>query len=115
MHGLLRRTLFSNGKVWEWLSPVPTTGIDAAGKLADWLIVSAEGTIDAVGVEEPSAAYDEVVDLQGSLVLPGLQDAHIHLGLLGESAFYVSLSSATSIAGMCAAVAEHADRYGLPC
>jgi predicted amidohydrolase YtcJ len=115
MQDLPCRTLFRNGKVWEWLSPVSATGIDAAGRLVEWLIVSAEGTIDAMGVGEPSAAYDEVVDLQGNLVLPGLQDAHIHLGLLGESAFYVSLSSATSVAGMCAAVAEHADRYGLPC
>jgi hypothetical protein len=44
---------------------------------------------------------------------PGLQDAHIQLGLLGESAFYVRLSAASSIADLCAAVAYHANRYVL--
>ena len=99
-----RSTLFRNGKIWEWISPVPATGIEAAGRLADWLIVSAEGKIDAVGVGEPSAAYDDVFDLQGGLLLPGLQDAHIQLGLLGESAFYVRLSAASSIADLCAEI-----------
>ncbi len=49
------------------------------------------------------------MDLKGQYVFPGLQDAHIHVWLLGESAFQVELSRCASIAEIQAAVRTFAE------
>lgn len=38
----------------------------------------------------------DVVDLEGRLVLPGLMDAHIHVGYMGECAEYAQLNGERS-------------------
>ena len=44
---------------------------------ADWLLMS-EGRVQALGQGEPPACHKRI-DAGGRLVLPGLQDAHVHL------------------------------------
>ena len=45
-----------------------------------------EGKITAVGpMEELPAGGGEILDAQGGRILPGLIDAHCHLGLFGDS------------------------------
>ena len=39
-----------------------------------------------------SLEYGRVLDLQNQLILPGLHDSHIHVGLIGESKYYESCS-----------------------
>ena len=39
------------------------------------------GTIDYLGTEPPKGAYDEVKDLTGKLLLPGLVNGHTHTGM----------------------------------
>ena len=77
-------TLLTNGSFWQ-----------GEGKPhADWALLEG-GIIAAVG--EPGAPLPPVrvetavVDLGGKFVLPGLQDAHIHVYGLGEASFFVNL------------------------
>ncbi|GAB1362199.1 hypothetical protein MASR1M32_14350 [Rhodobacter sp.] len=51
--------------------------MDPAQPLADWLLAR-DGRIQALGQGAPPPA-DEVIDAGGRLVLPGFQDAHVHL------------------------------------
>ena len=59
------------------------------------------GKITAIGsTGEEDALIDpegEVHDLNGAAVLPGLQDAHIHVHCLGEASTYIDLSACRSI------------------
>ncbi|OWZ11559.1 hypothetical protein PHMEG_00015401 [Phytophthora megakarya] len=82
---------FVNGKIWQWASSESSV----AGACAQWMKVSEDGLITAVGSGKPPLS-DEVVDLQGALVLPGLQDSHIHVAMMGESAEWLDLSGCTS-------------------
>jgi predicted amidohydrolase YtcJ len=55
----------------------------------------------AVGDEEEVSALAEkgtrIVDLEGHFVMPGFNDAHVHLGSAGQDALAVRLHGATSI------------------
>ncbi|CAM9283777.1 unnamed protein product [Choristocarpus tenellus] len=113
--------LFVNAHVWQWSSI--GTGREPALP-ADWLLISrtnengASGRVVAVGAGNPPLHYrtgNEVIDLKGALILPGLQDAHIHLGLIGESTCYVDLSSCSSREELQEAVRVHGEaRQDLP-
>lgn len=79
----------------------------------------AGGRILAVGTSADMRALaghgTEVIDAGGRLVLPGFQDAHVHL-LDGGTDLVASaqLYDATDIAGLQAALAAHAARTSLP-
>jgi hypothetical protein len=49
---------------------------------------------------DDEASYDKVVDLAGKLVLPGLQDSHLHILMLGEMLENVNLSGTTTVAAI---------------
>jgi imidazolonepropionase-like amidohydrolase len=62
--------------------------IDGTGKEIPQGFVAVKGNrIDAVGAGQntPRPAADEVIDLQGQTLLPGIIDAHVHLSLDGEA------------------------------
>ncbi|POM67032.1 hypothetical protein PHPALM_17032 [Phytophthora palmivora] len=82
---------FVNGKIWQWTD----SNGSVAGAFAQWMTVSEDGVIISVGSGTPPIA-DEVYDLQGALVLPGLHDSHIHVAMMGESAEWLDLSGCTS-------------------
>ncbi len=85
-------TVFRNGPVWT---------ADAAGSLASAVAVTG-GRIVAVGGDEQIAPYrrraDEVVDLDGRLLLPGFVDAHVHPVLGGLERIRCDLTSAVTMA-----------------
>ncbi|CAM9595850.1 unnamed protein product [Discosporangium mesarthrocarpum] len=110
---VIMQILFINGNIWQW-----GTGREPASS-ANWLLISREdrdrvgtsGIILAVGSGDPPPEFrtgSQVMDLKGALVLPGLQDAHIHIGIMGESASYVDLTSCTSVAQVQDMVQAHA-------
>lgn len=71
------RRLIHNCRVYSMEGPVLEKGF-----------VLLEGsTVRAVGSEDalPSGAFDQVIDGAGGYLLPGLVDAHTHIGLFNES------------------------------
>ncbi len=86
------RTLLINGKIYL-----------EKGRFAEALAIK-EGLIDDVGTTEKIITTrrpeDEVLDLQGKTVLPGLNDSHLHLFLLGEAMASCNLNGAASIEEM---------------
>jgi predicted amidohydrolase YtcJ len=69
------------------------------------------GTLSQVLLECGGAEGSDVVQLNGRFVMPGFNDAHVHLGGAGRDKMNVSLNSATSLADMLklieAAVSKH--------
>ncbi len=86
-----RTVLFRNARIYT---------NDPQRPWAEALAVRGE-TLLAVGsnaeVEKTAGKADEVVDLHGALVMPGFNDAHVHLGSAGEAALSVSFLGAASI------------------
>lgn len=72
---------------------------------------------DARRLRAHEAAAECVIDLGGSsgngsnVVLPGLMDAHIHVGYMGEAQEYVQLQACDSPGALAAAVAAHTARH----
>lgn len=58
-----------------------------------------DGIIKEVGTNQKilKNSTDKVIDLQGKTVIPGLQDSHLHLTMLGASMASCNLTSAKSI------------------
>ncbi len=83
------RTLLMNGKIYL-----------EKGRFEEALSIK-EGFVEAVGSTESILAtrrpQDEVVDLRGKTVLPGFNDSHLHLFLLGEAMTSCNLNGAVSI------------------
>ena len=75
------RTLLRHDRVW--------TG-DADRPWTDALLVE-DGRIVAVGAAARQVQAENVVDLPGALVLPGLHDAHIHTEWVARSLSSVDL------------------------
>ncbi|KAG5176273.1 amidohydrolase family-domain-containing protein [Tribonema minus] len=123
--GTRKRVLYTNAKVWQWGEGLARTGHGATYSLTDWFAVSLEefsgssgsgsctSSILQAGIAPTPAEanYDSVIDLKGALVVPGLQDAHIHVGYTGESAHYVDLSGAQSIPELWQLVQAKADSH----
>lgn len=63
-----------------------------------WALVE-EGRFKGIGSmsEVPSEGFEEIIDLEGRMVLPGLHDAHIHVMYLGQSMFALDLHGVGSI------------------
>ena len=68
------KTLYTNAKIFT---------SDRNGLYADAMLVEC-GTIQWIGTGSPEDVPDEVVDLQGKTVIPGLIDAHMHPLMLAE-------------------------------
>ncbi|MBL9050295.1 MAG: amidohydrolase [Tabrizicola sp.] len=83
--------------------------MDPARPWAEWILI-AEGRIRALGSGEAPPA-DQVIDAAGRLVLPGFQDAHVHLLSGGtDLATAAMLYDVASPAELLEAVAAHAAR-----
>lgn len=97
-------TVFRNGPVFR---------ADAARSWASAVAVR-DGCIVAVG-EEEVAPYlreaDEVVDLDGRLLLPGFVDAHVHPVMGGMERMRCDLSGARTLDRYQATVREYVDRH----
>ena len=83
-------TIIINGKV-----------LQADGNFAEAILIK-DGYISAVGTNEEiinnKETNTEVIDVKGKLVLPGLNDSHLHLYSLGNFLSSLNLYGITSIA-----------------
>ena len=66
------KTLYKNGKIYS---------MGSAGETVDSVLVE-DGVITGLDAEEAEA--DEIIDLKGATMLPGLNDTHMHLVMLGK-------------------------------
>lgn len=75
------RTLYFNGKVYL-----------GEGEFSDRFIVDQDKYL-----VEDDASWDQSVDLEGRVVLPGLNDSHLHMNQMGQHLRRVNLNVARSI------------------
>jgi len=55
--------------------------------------------------------FDVVINGRSRLLLPGLVDSHIHVGLLGESRYFVDLSACCSMDELLSTLRRHIDLH----
>jgi hypothetical protein len=95
-------TVFQNGRIYT---------VDANRSWAQALAVS-DGRIVFVGDNEAAAAYigaaTRVVDLHGRMMLPGMQDAHVHPIEYGVDLAILNLAELETINDYKVAIAEYA-------
>ena len=71
--------------------------IDGTGRspINDAIVVVQDGKIKSVGIkgaiDVPSGDNVEIIDATGKIVMPGLIDSHLHMGLLGQSREFYSM------------------------
>lgn len=87
----MTRTLLRGGRIF-------TADADPTRQWTDALAIEGE-TIVAIGADAAVGA-DEVVDLDGALVLPGFTDAHTHLLMMGQSLGQIALTDARTLDGI---------------
>jgi len=84
-------TLYKNGRIYT---------NDSGAPWAAAMLVRGEEIL-AIGDEDEVAALAEkgtrIVDLEGSFVMPGFNDAHVHLGGAGQDVLAVRLQGAATI------------------
>lgn len=66
--------------------------VDTDTSLAGILQYCDARKVPLVYAQPPTEGIVETIDLGGRLVLPGLMDAHIHVGYTGECAEYAQLT-----------------------
>lgn len=114
----MKPTLYHNGRIWGLDASTNTSHKSDRGDVYDnWMIVLPDGRIEAMGKGSPPAflqdehAIETTVDLHQQLVFPGLQDAHLHVYFLGETAHYVDLVDCHSLQDLQARLVAHEAAY----
>ena len=69
------------------------------------------GTISQILLECGGAESNDVVQLRGSFVMPGFNDAHAHLGSAGQDKLNLALNDAASVEGLLKLVKAAADKH----
>jgi predicted amidohydrolase YtcJ len=92
----MTHTYFTNGTVWTGSGT--TTGA----------LSIRDGRIEAVGAEADATAADEIIDLQGGLLLPAFGDGHCHPDLAGFEALGPRIKDCDSVEE----IVEEVRRYG---
>ena len=79
-----------------------------------------DGVIYEIGCEKSSLPSAEIISKpglteieapNGTVLIPGLMDAHIHVMTTGEARYFVDLSDCTSIEALQAAVRGHVEKH----
>lgn len=76
-------------------------------------IIIEDGKITTISQSEPPFrdSFDLVLDAKGKLLLPGLIDAHIHVSMIGESSYFVDLSTCESIESLQSILAQKKEAF----
>jgi len=101
-------TLYTNANGYTLTSPA---GENAVLQQFSSMLID-NGKIKAIGGDELNQRYsntDDIINLQGKTVLPGLIDAHGHVLGLGNSLLQVDLRDSTSVKDAAQRVKRYAD------
>ncbi|ATZ72592.1 amidohydrolase [Idiomarina sp. X4] len=101
-------TLYTNANGYTLTSPA---GENAVLQQFSSMLID-NGKIKAIGGDELNERYsntDDIINLQGKTVLPGLIDAHGHVLGLGNSLLQVDLRDSTSVKDAAQRVKRYAD------
>eukprot|EP01038_Epipyxis_sp_PR26KG_P013210 gene13210-17703_t len=114
-------TVIYNAFVWEWKPAKSCTTLDQIPisqfisylkflviqdgfiiniQTADENISNLQNILDEIQSLKKSFIIRKVIDANRNLILPGLIDSHIHVGLTGESHYFVDLNDCYSIEDM---------------
>eukprot|EP00603_Paraphysomonas_imperforata_P000486 CAMPEP_0114436556 /NCGR_PEP_ID=MMETSP0103-20121206/13524_1 /TAXON_ID=37642 ORGANISM="Paraphysomonas imperforata, Strain PA2" /NCGR_SAMPLE_ID=MMETSP0103 /ASSEMBLY_ACC=CAM_ASM_000201 /LENGTH=987 /DNA_ID=CAMNT_0001606851 /DNA_START=116 /DNA_END=3077 /DNA_ORIENTATION=+ len=122
---LTGRLLIKNCVVWKWLNDGLNlnynSGVVASRRIrgevttdSQWMCVDHNGRISCISaapILPDESKFTTVIDAKGSLVLPGLMDAHLHVMLAGESAYYLDLQGCPSINQLQSMLRQHIKQY----
>ncbi|GGN79590.1 amidohydrolase [Streptomyces albiflavescens] len=98
-------TVFVGGRVFTGAGSAP---VDAAVAVGGGRILA---VADASTVRSLVGAATEVVDLEGGLLIPGFQDAHVHPVVAGALMLGCDLSEQSTAEGCLAVVAQYAKEH----
>lgn len=131
-------TLVKNTRFWQWIDQDDDK---KEGQLRQGWFLIQDGTFTQVGFHHEQEHHDgdgeekketaaaallqlaaaeaqatKVIDFaasigNSSIILPGLQDAHIHVGYMGEAAEYLQLADCTTLSAMTQAVKNYSERH----
>lgn len=106
----MRRVLVKNCQIFHFED---TLSYNSSKLLKDAWIEIINCKIVNIGQlpDQPDSKYDEIIDCNNQLVIPGLMDAHIHVSMLGESKNYLNLKSCRSIHELQQLLKEHCEKY----
>eukprot|EP00055_Hartaetosiga_balthica_P010095 m.41922 g.41922 ORF g.41922 m.41922 type:complete len:633 (+) comp7029_c1_seq1:49-1947(+) len=101
------KTRFVNGFVWCW-DEIDGDGCICSGQRKRGEVCIEDGIIKSITTttttmdNNPSCDFVdeeeiEIVNLEGATIFPGLQDAHLHVGILGQYMEKIDLSNCKSI------------------
>lgn len=95
------KQIVRNATVWQWKTLPTDEAVDYDGESNNGKTVVIENGIitricDANESLEENG-YDVVIDAKDHLILPGLQDAHIHVAMMAQSRYYIDFRNCFSI------------------
>ena len=104
--------LLKNCTLWRWTSAKLDPAL-ADGSFADapMDVLIESGVITEISEDISLPPSCTVLDVEGRLVLPGLIDSHIHVGMTGEANYLLDCSGCSSIASLVEAVREHCELH----
>jgi predicted amidohydrolase YtcJ len=105
--------IFQNGDIYSGVAKVENGSVTSVAPRAQALAVT-QGKIVAIGpsdeVKKWQGPQTKIVDLGGHFVMPGFNDAHLHLGSAGMSKLEVDLVGVRSLEEMKQRIAEGVKR-----
>lgn len=73
---------------------------------------SMSNSVDSEERQPPSEeSFGTVIDVKHQLVIPGLNDAHIHVAMTGESNYFLNLKGCGSVEKLIKNLSEHSARF----
>lgn len=113
-----RTVRLKNATVWNWRENDSESATKIDGYIREnATVVVTNGWITSITYDESDTtlnecnSFGETIDAKGQLLLPGLNDSHVHVSMIGESQYFLNLSGCTSILMMKELLQKHCSEY----
>lgn len=111
--------LVKNATLWQWDEGKcgemrPGHAIQKSWFAIDKGIItdSSSNSMDSGKKQLPSEVnFGTIIDVKHQLVIPGLNDAHIHVAMTGESNYFLNLKGCDSIEKLIKDLSEHSAKF----